>query len=431
MATSAALAIFALCLSCLVSFDAASKPSQGFSVELINRDSPNSPFYNPEETRTQRLANAFRRSISRVHHFSPESQISTKAAESDVFSNQGDYLMRISIGTPPFEILAIADTGSDLIWTQCEPCSNCYQQNVPLFNPKSSSTYRDFSCSSRQCTTTSGTKDCDSDGICHYEASYGDGSFTNGNLAAETITLDSTSGPPVSFPNSIIGCGHNDGGTFGPEGSGIVGLGGGSVSLVSQLGSTIGGKFSYCLVPATANSSKLNFGSNAVVSGTGVQSTPLTFQILKTFYFLTLEAISVGHQRVEFPGSTPGTGNIIIDSGTTLTLVPEDFFSDLSSAVDNVIRGQRANDPTGTFSLCYSIQSDLNIPTLTAHFTGADLELQPLNTFLPVSDDVTCLAFVPNSQIAIFGNVAQTNFLIGYDLEGKTVSFKPTDCTTE
>ncbi|KAJ9185678.1 hypothetical protein P3X46_005278 [Hevea brasiliensis] len=437
MAASIALAIITLCLSCLVSTDAASKRSQGFSVELISRDSPNSPFYNPEETPTQRLANALRRSISRVHHFNPESHVSRKTVQSEIFSIRGEYLMRISLGTPPFDILAIADTGSDLIWTQCEPCSEtCYQQDAPLFNPNSSSTYRDFSCSSRQCKRVSGSEECDSDGICHYSYSYGDRSFTHGNIAADTITLGSTSGRPVSLPNSVFGCGQNNQGTFGPQGTGIVGLGGGSISLISQLGSTIGGKFSYCLVPffsTTGNSSKLNFGSNGVVSGAGVQSTPLTRKSPDTFYFLTLEAISVGNKRIKFSGSTFGTtkGNIIIDSGTTLTLVPEDFFSDLASAVESVIRGQRVNDPTNTLSLCYRVQSNLNIPILTAHFKGANVKLRSINTFVQVSEDVTCFSFAPISDGAIFGNLAQMNFLVGYDLEGNTVSFKPSDCSKE
>ncbi|KAF2306783.1 hypothetical protein GH714_021381 [Hevea brasiliensis] len=243
------------------------------------------------------------------------------------------------------------------------------------------------------------------DGICHYSYSYGDRSFTHGNIAADTITLGSTSGRPVSLPNSVFGCGQNNQGTFGPQGTGIVGLGGGSISLISQLGSTIGGKFSYCLVPffsTTGNSSKLNFGSNGVVSGAGVQSTPLTRKSPDTFYFLTLEAI-----------------------------IPEDFFSDLASAVESVIRGQRVNDPTNTLSLCYRVQSNLNIPILTAHFKGANVKLRSINTFVQVSEDVTCFSFAPISDGAIFGNLAQMNFLVGYDLEGNTVSFKPSDCSKE
>jgi len=65
---------------------------------------------------------------------------------------------------------------------------------------------------------------------------------------------------------------------------------------------------------------------------------------------------------------------------------------------------------------------------ITAHFRGgADLKLNPVNTFLQVADGIICLAF-HSGETAIFGNVAQQNFLVGYDLQKQTVSFKPTNC---
>ncbi|KAB5527321.1 hypothetical protein DKX38_021168 [Salix brachista] len=426
----------AIALLCVSSFGCICAHRVGFTVDLIHRDSPLSPFYNSEETDLQRINNALRRSISRVHHFDPAAaaSVSPKAAESDVTSNRGEYLMSLSVGTPPFKIMGIADTGSDLIWTQCKPCEGCYKQVDPLFDPKSSKTYRDFSCDARKCGLLEQSS-C-SGNICQYQYSYGDQSYTMGNVASDTITLDSTAGSPVSFPKTVIGCGHENGGTFSEKGSGIVGLGAGPLSLVSQMGSSVGGKFSYCLVPFSSragNSSKLNFGGSAVVSGPGVQSTPLlSSKTMSTFYVLTLEAMSVGNERIKFGGSSSGTGegNIIIDSGTTLTIVPEDFFSDFSSAVGNQVHGQRAEDPSGSLSVCYSATSDLKVPAITAHFTGADVKLKSINTFIQVSDDVVCLAFAPTaSGISIYGNVAQMNFLVGYNIQGKSLSLKPTDCT--
>ncbi|KAA8520336.1 hypothetical protein F0562_014592 [Nyssa sinensis] len=344
--------------------------------------------------------------------------------------------MRMSIGTPPFEILAIADTGSDLIWTQCEPCSSCYSQNPPLFDPTNSSTYTDISCNSTECLSLEQTS-CQKS--CQYSVQYGDQSFSNGDVATETITFGSNTGQLVSLPETIFGCGHDDGGTFSPKGSGIIGLGGGKVSLISQMGSSIGGKFSYCLVPfssSSSKSSKMNFGDSGMVSGAGVVSTPIVVKSPNTFYYLTLEGISVGDERLDLYNSsstsddyeTSSEGNIIIDSGTTLTLLPSDLYDQLESAVRNAIPLKTVEDPAQMLSLCYSTEKDFVVPIITAHFKGADVKLNSLNTFVKTSESVICLAFIPSSDLAIFGNLAQLNLLVGYDLKKKTLSFKPTNC---
>ncbi|EOY10345.1 Eukaryotic aspartyl protease family protein, putative [Theobroma cacao] len=416
-----------LVLSCFCLIEA---QKGGFSVELIHRDSPKSPLYNPLETASNRVANALRRSFNRAQRFKPSS-ISTKAVDADLIADSGEYLMNVSIGTPAFDIVAIADTGSDLIWTQCKPCSQCFRQDAPLFDPSKSSTFRTFSCSASQCENLEGSS-CSSNNTCRYSVTYGDNSFSNGDVAADTLTLPSTTGRPVAFRNTIIGCGHNNDGTFDENTSGIIGLGGGDVSLISQLGTSIAGKFSYCLLPLSdaGESNKMNFGTDAIVSGAGVVSTPLTKKFPSTFYFLTLEAVSVGSKRIKFTGSSLGTddGNIIIDSGTTLTLLPEDFYSELESAVASQIKARRVDGPQG-LSLCYDATTDFAVPNITIHFTNADVKLAPLNTFVLVSDTVSCFTFSSLQGFAIYGNLAQMNFLVGYDTEKQTVSFKPTDCS--
>jgi saccharopepsin len=73
------------------------------------------------------------------------------------------------------------------------------------------------------------------------------------------------------------------------------------------------------------------------------------------------------------------------------------------------------------------------VPIITAHFAGADLKLQPINTFARIIDDVVCFNMLPfglnGLNFSVFGNTAQINFLVGYDLKAKKVSFMPTDCT--
>ncbi|KAF6141562.1 hypothetical protein GIB67_041039 [Kingdonia uniflora] len=373
----------------------------GFSVSLIPRDSPLSPLYNPLDTPSQRLRKSFSRSIN---HLSPSS-ISQDQVQSEVrpLSGGGAYLMKLSIGTPPMEILGAADTGSDLMWVQCIPCDQCYTQNAPLFDPRKSSTYRDLPCGSKPCLSESGST-CYND-KCEYDVLYGDYSFTRGNLASETFTLESPSGRPVALPSLVFGCGHNNGGTFPKELAGLIGLGGGPLSLISQLSSIINGKFSYCLPRVRNATSIMNFGNLAVVAGEGVVSTPLIIKNPKPYYYLSLESISVGEEYVLFGSSTNPSvdrGNIIIDSGTTLTMLPSNVHSEVESALKRAINLEPTPDPYKFFSLCYATSSDISLPAITSHFEGANVLLQSYNAFALV-DGLLCFAMYPTERLFIFG----------------------------
>ncbi|CAJ1978115.1 unnamed protein product [Sphenostylis stenocarpa] len=434
MSPSSSLIFFLLYLCNLSFLDAL---DGGFSVEIIHRDSPKSPFYRSTETHFQRVSNSLRRSINRVNHFN-ESFVSPNTPKAIVFSDFGEYVMRYAVGTPPVKVFGIIDTASDIIWMQCKPCKKCYRQATPFFDSRKSVTYKTIPCNSKTCDSVLGTA-CTSQFTkhCTYNIYYGDGTYSHGDLSEETLTLASTNGFPVKLPGTTIGCGRYNGMVFKGANSGIVGLARGPVSLVTQLGPSVGWKFSYCLVQAISKSnstSKLNFGDAAMVYGPGTVSTPLFSHNKQLFYYLTLEGLSVGSNRIEFGSSlltSGGGGNIIIDSGTTLTFLPEDVYSRLELAVAQDVKLKRTKDPNQVLGLCYEGTLDkLDLPVITAHFSGANVLLYAINTFVEVADGVVCLAFQPSQNNgAIFGNLAQQNLLIGYDLQKNTVSFKHTDCS--
>ncbi|KAI3974926.1 hypothetical protein MKX01_005037 [Papaver californicum] len=423
----------------------------GFSVNLIHRDSPDSPFYNPLDTFTDRFQKAVHRSMHRVNYLSSTLSAAANShgngddtISASLSANNGEFLLNISLGTPPRQVLAIMDTGSDLTWVQCKPCAQCYNQTAPVFDPKKSSTYIDVPCASRTCEDFRDVT-CENR-LCKYGVAYGDRSYSEGNLAFETVSFDSTSGRPVKLPKIAFGCGHNNAGAFSMDGSGLVGLGGGGYSLVSQLGSRIESKFSYCLLPFDSKqSSKLNFGSHAEITGSGVVSTPLisSSQLSQqTFYYLSLEGISVNENKVLFKSSSTEVnnkdrhqkqeveGNIIIDSGTTLTLLPSEMYAELEAELKKAIDAEQISGPEG-LSLCFADSPSLSYPDITVHFTDASVELESLNAFVLAADGVVCSTFVPSDSVAIYGNIAQINFLVEYDREGKKVSFKKTDCTMQ
>ncbi|KAB2048844.1 hypothetical protein ES319_A13G138000v1 [Gossypium barbadense] len=406
--------------------------AKGFSVELIHRDSPISPFYDPSLTSSQILRKNALHSMDRLKHF--QSLIDQSTIQSAVTPNGGIYLINLSFGTPPVEYMAVADTGSDLIWIQCVPCpqSQCYPQGSPPFDPQASSTYKKIPCGSDSCQALPRYQCSNDVNDCQYLYRYGDKSFTRGILSTDTITFDDSNGQKTAFPTSIFGCGHNNLGKFRSPSAGLVGLGGGPLSLVSQISTQIDHRFSYCLVPLSASSSsKLLFGQEAIISRPGAVSTPLVSKAPQTYYYLSLEGVSIGDKTAQAGSSQ---GNIIIDSGTTLTYLESSFYSSLETIVKDAIGADPVQSPSESFSLCYGSETNINIPEMVFHFSGADLRLQPVNTFANFDDNLVCMLIAPTPSdlpLSIFGNFAQINLQVEYDLEKRTVSFVPTDCTNQ
>ncbi|KAF8044389.1 hypothetical protein BT93_A2398 [Corymbia citriodora subsp. variegata] len=356
---------------------------------------------------------------------------------SDILPDSGEYVLKVTIGTPPYDIYAIADTGSDLFWAQCLPCDQCFPHKYPPYNPKLSSTYRDVACPSQQCQLHGSTSCAPPTNTCNFTQGYSDSSLAKGVLATETVTFASTTGPPVTVPNIVFGCSHNNSGVFNENEMGLVGLAKGSVSLISQIGTSFGARrFSHCLVPFPSPptvTSIMSFGSGSEVSGPGTVTTSLvTMPNPSSLYHVTLYGISVGSTNLPFHSSgASAKGNVFIDSGTPLTMVPRDFYDRLVAELRRVVELTPVDDPQLRPQLCYGRDVLAKGPVLTAHFDGpADVELKPTSTFIQAKDGVFCFAMAAtDSPGGIFGNYAQINYLIGFDLDANTVSFKPTDCT--
>eukprot|EP01018_Ginkgo_biloba_P013074 Gb_25235 [translate_table: standard] len=421
----------------------------GFRVELVHRDSL-------EYTQgthlplAERLRQAIERSNSRESWFrdSIQAKISAPAGaapklvrdiDSPVHAGNGEFLMQLGIGSPPSTYNAIVDTGSDLIWTQCKPCDNCYEQQGPIYDPSNSKTYSRVSCSSTYCQalpySTCGRG-------CEYQYQYGDYSFTTGVLSSETFTLETTSGSKETIPGIAFGCGHDNEGSGFTQGGGIVGLGRGPLSLISQLGSKANHKFSYCLVSISDSASKtspLLFGNAADLHGAGVKSTSFVHSRAgPTYYYLRLEGISVQGTRLRIPRGTfdihsDGSGGFIIDSGTTLTYLEDAAYSRLKRAVQSKIHLRQVDGSAIGLDLCYTLPSDtsdVKVPSITFHFAGgADYNLPAENAFIADGESgLLCLAMASSSGLSILGNIQQQNFRILYDLGRNRLSFVQTSC---
>ncbi|WCJ27698.1 Eukaryotic aspartyl protease family protein [Euphorbia peplus] len=399
-----------------------------FTAHLIHRDSPTSPFFNASETKLQRLTNALQRSSDRVNRIRGLLSNAVKAFQSPLVNYNGDYLMRVTIGTS--EILLNLAFGSDITWI---PCLNgaCSQGcNGRIFDPTQSSTFKTLDCDSFRCQMTNGAA-C-SFPNCVFSCSSGQGSSTcpAGILSTDIFTLGTSSDQqPIRLTDTGFICGNGVGYQY--PGVGSIGLGHGSLSFLSRIYHLIDGKFSYCLVPYTSDQpSKINFGLKGVVSGGGVISMPLP--PVSNRYIIQLRGVEVGG-GVHLDDYTPFQDwvTLVIDPGIMFTHLPDTMYSQLEQQVRNAVRVQPVqSDNTQRLSLCYRFTPDFNPPIIVMRFVGGTLELSTGNSFIRVAEDTICLAFASSSGgDAVFGSWQQMNILVGYDLQNGVISFKGTDCT--
>lgn len=339
----------------------------------------------------------------------------------------GEYFVRVGIGNPPSSTYMVLDTGSDVSWIQCAPCADCYQQVDPIFEPASSVSYEPLSCQARQCKALHHS-DCNSNNNCLYEVSYDDGSFTVGDFVTETITVGS-----ASASNIAIGCGRMNQGLFVGAG-GLLGLGGGSLSLPSQLNAT---SFSYCLVDRNSDAnSTLEFDSPLDLNAVTV---PLRRNPEhNTFYYLEINGLSVGGEFLPIPESSfeldpDGIGGTVIDSGTAVTWLRREVYDALRDAFVANTYDMPFAEGVGVFDTCYDLSSvsDVEVPAVSFHFPeGEELSLPAKNYLIPVDSDGTfCLAFAPTSStLSIIGNVQQQGTRVHYDLVNSVVGFSANSC---
>ncbi|KDP25624.1 hypothetical protein JCGZ_20780 [Jatropha curcas] len=410
---------------------------QKLVVKLIHTNSIFSPYYNPSESTKDRADRTVKNSNARFKY------LQAKVKRNFVVEND-DYTYVASlknvvhgfsvsflIGQPPVPQLAFMDTGSDLTWIQCRRCINCSSQKVPFYDHTSSSTYKNMPCADRSCESAK----CDDDGNCIYEISYLDNTGSRGILGIERLIFETRDEGIVAVDDVVFGCGINNTGTFG-LGSGMFGLGYASNSIVNHLGR----KFSYCVGDVQDpfySYNKLKLGKDVDIEGDSTR-----FELIDNFYFVTLEWISIGQERLDIDFSiferVEDRGGVIIDSGSELTHLPKAAYAKITNKVFNIINGFLT--PTwinvdGFKQLCYYGNIFRNLrgfPTITFHFSGgAELELEVGSIFFKLDEGLSCLAFLPgdsDEQVSIIGILAQQNYNVAYDIDKRRIYFQRIQC---
>ncbi|KAL6586818.1 hypothetical protein OROMI_001806 [Orobanche minor] len=301
----------------------------------------------------------------------------------------------VTIGTPQVDYHVQVDTGSDILWVNCQNCERC--------PTKSDLNQYDLSASSTDCKA--GTN-------CEYLIAYGDGSRTEGYFVRDQFRLDKVTGNlhTSTMNGSIVfGCSAKQSGDLGSSSEavdGLIGFGQANSSIVSQL--ALSGKvkkiFSHCL---QGNKGGGIFAIGEVVEPK-VNKTPLVPNA--QHYNVNLMAVEVRGQFLNLPteildsGSSRGT---VIDSGTTLAYLPSVVYQQLMDK----IMAQQPNMQTHIVEqqfrcLRYHGNIDDGFPVVKFHFEGS--------LMLPV---------FPRDYLFKISDIVLSDKLVLYDLENQTVGW--------
>ncbi|XP_064953490.1 aspartyl protease family protein At5g10770-like [Musa acuminata AAA Group] len=395
------------------------KGSNVTSIRLVSRYGPCSPFETKELPSLEQILLKDQLRVNFLLKGVVKSQLNDSLASIPAEFGGGEYFITVGYGTPSREQTVTMDTGSDLSWIQCKPCNKCYSQQEPIFDPSQSSSYAAIPCNSSECGQPRGS--CSSS--CGYVITYGDGSNSSGVYSYDRLTLS----PNDVIEHFLFGCGTDNEGLF-HDAAGLVGLGRGKQSLVSQTSQLYHSVFSYCLPSTSSNMGFLKLGEPSDASNT-VYTRMQPISKHPSYYFVDLIGISVAGKQLVIPQSVFRSGGTILDSGTTITHLPPSAYETLRSAFGSYMSQYPSAPPTHGLDTCYNFSGyeTITVPKVALQFgDGVTLDVDSSGILFD-----NCLAFSGGQVygVGIIGNVQQRTYEVVYDVGNERIGFAPHACS--
>ncbi|XP_030516044.2 aspartic proteinase Asp1-like [Rhodamnia argentea] len=378
---------------------------------------------------------------------SPSSSLAlNRVGSSVVFSLHGNvfptgsYNTTIFVGQPPKPYFVDPDTGSDLTWLQCDaPCRRCTQTPHPLYRPNSDLVIcRDPICASLH----SGDYKCDHPEQCDYEVEYADGGSSLGVLVKDDFSFESYGGGFLSA-RVALGCGYDQiPGRSNPFLDGVLGLGKGKSSIVSQLSSQglVPNVLGHCL---SARGGGFLFFGDDLYDSSRIMWTPMSRDYLEHY--------SPGTAELLFAGKATGLKNLllVVDSGSSYTYFSSQAYQAFAFAVKKELNGkpftEALDDPT--LPLCWKGRKPFkNIRDVRKYFkpfalsfnsggrTKNQFEVPPESYLIISSKGNVCMGVLNGTEAGlqnmnVIGDISMQDKMVIYDNERQLIGWAAADCS--
>lgn len=273
---------------------------------------------------------------------------------------------------------------------------------------------------------------------CACNGRYKEGSAgARGIVGNDSATIALPGGKTAQLQDVVLGCTSTHDGQSFQSADGVLSLGNSKISFASRGAARFGGSFSYCLVDHLAPRNAtgyLAFGPGGPVSRT---QTPLLLDPQMPFYGVKVDAIHVAGKALAIPAEVwdAKKGGVILDSGTTLTVLATPAYKAVVAALSRHLTGVPSVN-FSTFEHCYNCTARRpgapEIPKLAVQFAGsARLEPPAKSYVIDVKPGVKCIGVQEGEWpgVSVIGNIMQQEHLWEFDLKNKLVRFKQSNCT--
>lgn len=352
----------------------------------------------------------------------------------------GYYSVTFKIGNPPKLYELDIDTGSDLTWVQCNaPCTGCTLPPESLYHPKNNL----VACKDPFCSAFHLPENvqCEANDQCDYEVVYADHGSSLGVLVTDHFPLRLTNGSLLG-PRLIFGCGYNqrNPGSKPPPTAGVLGLGDGKASILSQLQSLglTRNVLGHCL--SVSGGGYLFLGHDLVPSS-GIVWTPMSRDLLEKHY-------SSGPAELLFGGKATGVKGlqIIFDSGSSYTYFNSQAYKTTLDLMRKDLKGKPLEDTAEEKALpvCWkgtkpfkSIQDvkDYFKPLLLSFTKTKNVHLQiPPEAYLIVTEHGNvCLGILNGTEVGlqnfnVVGDISLQDKIVIYDNEKQQIGWVSSNC---